>query len=124
MFVDRNGDGNNRTWLDIAQFRTCAPIYDAGRQVEKQIDDSRRIATEQTRIDLLKFRSNTGKAGDGCKQGVENERTHPIIIAKFSVVCAVLGCPCVAHALHFHMDRRLLPGAHGRPMTNLQVLSI
>ena len=64
MLADRDRDGDDLAGLYVAQLRPRAAIDRAGRQMEQQIDDARRVAVEQPRIKLFQLRPDAGQAGE------------------------------------------------------------
>src|SRR6185312_13859275 len=90
VLADSHRDRNHLTRLYVAQFWPGPPVGRARRQVKQQVDNAWRFAIEQPRIKLLELRSNAGKAGERGKQGIENERSHSIIIAKISASCPAM----------------------------------
>ncbi len=97
------------TWpgLNVAQFGPRATIDGSRWQMEQNIDDARRFAVEQPRINLFQLRPDTGQAGERRKQRVEHKRPHGMIITKiFSVM---LGLAAAFHALQPPKCRGWIP---------------
>src|SRR5262245_10302785 len=76
MLVDCYGNRHDLARLRVAQFGACTAIDCSRWQVEQHIDDTRRIAVEQTRIKFVQLWSNPGQAGKGSKQRIEHGRPH------------------------------------------------
>jgi hypothetical protein len=65
MTIDGDRDSNDGIRHYVPQLRACPTVDDAGRQMKKKIDDTRRLlATEQPAIELLQPRPNAGKRRD------------------------------------------------------------
>ena len=65
MTVNADRDRDDGIRHHVPQFRARSTVDDAGRQVKKQIDYTRRLfATEQSAIKLFQPRSNAGKRCD------------------------------------------------------------
>jgi hypothetical protein len=77
MAVDGNLQRHHGALHGIADFRLGAAVDHAGRQMQQQIDQPRRlIAAEQVTEQFVLLRPDAGKAGDRCKQGIEQSRAH------------------------------------------------
>ena len=76
MAVDRHRHGHDRVGHDVAQLRPRAAVDRAGRQMEQEIDDARRLALEQPREQLLELRPDAGQAGQRGEQRIEHRRAH------------------------------------------------
>src|SRR5262249_28069995 len=115
MLADCQRNSDHLTRLDVAQFRPGAPVDRAGRKVEQQINNARRLAVEQPNIKLLELRPHAGKASERGKQGVEDSRSHGNIIAKFSD-----SCPASCRASTCSWPEKTRWPAHVRPKRGLR----
>ena len=77
VLLDGDRDGDHLAGLHLVELRPGAAVDGAGGQVKQEIDDARRLAVEQPRIELFQLRPDAGQAGQRGKQRVEHERAHP-----------------------------------------------
>ena len=76
VLVDGDGDGHKLAGLHLIELRPRPAVDRAGGQVKQQVDDARRLAVEQPRIEPLQLRPDAGQAGEGSEQRAEHKRTH------------------------------------------------
>ena len=77
MPVDRDRDRDDGVGHDVAQLRPRPAVDRAGRQMEQQIDDARRVlAAEQPAKQLLHLRPDARQAGQRGEQRIEHGRPH------------------------------------------------
>ena len=77
MPVDRDLQRHHGSRNRIADFRPRPAIDHAGRQMQQQIDQPRRlIAAEQVAKQFVLLRPDAGKARDRRKQRIEQSRAH------------------------------------------------
>ena len=63
--------------MAVANLRSGPAVDDAGRKMQQQIDQPRRLAAiQQIAKELVLLRSHAGEAGDGREQGIEQGRAH------------------------------------------------
>ena len=78
--VDRDFERHDGTGRSVTNLRLRAAVDDAGRQMQQEIDQPRRlVAVEQIAQQLVLLRPDAGKARDRCKQRIEQSRAHRII---------------------------------------------
>src|SRR5262249_17029671 len=80
MPVDRDGDGYNSVRRDFAELRLLAAVDETARQMEQQIDDTRRvaIAAKKARVELFELRPDPRQGRERREQRVEDGWTHGI----------------------------------------------
>ena len=77
MALDLHGDRDDGARHDVAQLRPRAAVDRTSRQMEEKVEHARPvIAAEQTRIQLLKLRTDAGQGRQRGEQGVEQGRAH------------------------------------------------
>ena len=64
MAVDGDRDRDHLAGDDVGELRPRAAVDGAGRQVEQQIDDPRRLVVEQPGIERFQLRPDAGQAGE------------------------------------------------------------
>ena len=105
MAVDGHLQRHHGSRHGVADFRPRAAVDHAGRQMQQQIDQPRRlIAAEQIAEQLVLLRPDAGKARDRRKQGIEQSRAHQELSAQSS--CAGFDA---AHPVFF--KRRWIAGS-------------
>ena len=68
MAVDGDRDRDHLAGDDVGELRPRAAVDGAGRQVEQQIDDARRLVVEQPGIERFQLRPDAGQAGERGEQ--------------------------------------------------------
>jgi len=79
MAVDAAGDGDQSTLLRERDARLVASVDQAEGRQKQEINDARVVrilAAEQARQQLGELGPDTGKRGDGGKQGIEKRWPH------------------------------------------------
>jgi hypothetical protein len=75
--VDRDGDGDDAVEGDVPQLGAGAAVDHAGRQMEQEIDEARRlVAAEQAGVKLLHLRADARQHPHRAEQGIEQDRAH------------------------------------------------
>ncbi len=75
----------------VADFRPRAAVDHAGRQMQQQIDQARRLlAAEQIAEQFVLLGPDAGEAGDWRKQRIEQSRAHHRLLVAYNPSCADL----------------------------------
>jgi len=87
MTIDRDFQRHHRSRNRLADFWPRPAVDDAGRQVQQQIDQPRRlIAAEQIAQQLVLLRPDAWKGRDRRKQRIEQSRAHHGYLSAFLTV--------------------------------------